>query len=93
MCERGCGFEGAFDVVSAHEKTCTADASASKTGGSGSAGDVYICDRGCGFEGSFDEVTAHEAGCEHVRPLEFDSDMGSEDEADFLHRCGRQIAF
>jgi hypothetical protein len=91
VCDRGCGYEGVFDAVLAHENSCDGAGAGAGAGGYTAEADVYVCERGCGFEGAFAAVAAHEGACRHVRPLEMDSDMDSGDEAAFLSRFARLI--
>ena len=47
---------------------------------------VYVCERGCGFEGQFSAVQAHEQVCGYVRGDQWESDMDSGEEEEFLHK-------
>ena len=47
---------------------------------------VYVCERGCGFEGEFKGVQAHEQVCGYVRGDQWESDMDSGEEEEFLHK-------
>jgi hypothetical protein len=47
---------------------------------------VYVCERGCGFEGEFKGVQAHEQVCGYVRGDQWESDMDSGEEEEFLQK-------
>ena len=56
-----------------------------KRGASGKGKEaVYVCERGCGFEGDFGAVEAHEQVCGYVRGDQWESDMDSDEEEEFL---------
>jgi hypothetical protein len=62
LCEGMCGFEGAFDAVVAHERTCPL-AKARRPGAPLKDPAEYACEFSCGFKGRFEETLAHEKIC------------------------------
>ena len=62
LCEGLCGFEGTFDAVVAHERTCLL-AKARRPGAPLRDPAEYACEFSCGFKGRFEETLAHEKTC------------------------------
>lgn len=60
-----CTFQGRFNDVVLHERTCSAKEGEKKGGEEGIGGSpaLYSCEWKCGFKGIFDAITVHEKSC------------------------------
>merc|ERR1711865_1288338 len=69
-CEKGCGYRGTYDVIAAHEDTCTKRKQQVQLTKSSSK-EKYLCEKGCGFRGTYDDVEVHEETCTNSRKRVF----------------------